>query len=75
MILKILFIIMIITAVFMYLVILGASKCKTELDRKLEDEEQSKAINEAQQIIKENKNLKKGKTSLKDLFFWYKNEK
>ena len=45
MILKILLIIMLVIAFFMYLVILGANKCKT-------DEEQAKALKQANKIVK-----------------------
>ncbi len=34
------YIILLIIAIFMYLVIVGADKCKTEEERRLEDEEQ-----------------------------------
>lgn len=44
MILKILLVGMIIIAFLMYLVILGANKCKTDEERKQEDEEQAKAL-------------------------------
>ncbi len=52
MVLKILLIEMIIIAFLMYLVILGASKSKSEEERKMEDEEQAKALREAKEIIK-----------------------
>lgn len=55
MILKILFIIMIIIAFFMYLVILGANKCKSDLEREQDNEEEIKALEKANKIIKENK--------------------
>ena len=73
MVIKFLLIEMIIIAFLMYLVILGASKMKSEEERKQEDEEQIKALKEAKQII--NKNKRKGNKSLKDLFFGNKNEK
>ena len=44
MILKILLIDMIIIAVFMYLLILGANKCKTAEEKELEDKEQMEQI-------------------------------
>ena len=40
----IILILMILTAIFTYLVILGASKCKTQTERKMEDEEQIKYL-------------------------------
>ncbi len=52
MILKILLIIMLAIAFFMYLVILGANKCKTDEERKQEDEEQAKALKQANKIVK-----------------------
>jgi len=55
MILKILFIIMLIIALFMYLVILGANKCKSDLEREQDNEEEIKALEKANKIIKENK--------------------
>ena len=44
MILKIIIIIFIIIAIFMYLVILGASKCKSDLERAIDDEEEAKWV-------------------------------
>ena len=55
MILKILLAVMIIIAFFMYLVILGANKCKTDRERMQDDEEEIKALKKADKIIKENK--------------------
>ena len=40
----IILILMILTAIFTYLVMLGASKCKTQAERKMEDEEQIKYL-------------------------------
>lgn len=59
MVIKFLLIEMIIIAFLMYLVILGASKMKSEEERKQEDEEQIKALNEAREIIKKNKENKR----------------
>ena len=50
--LKILLTIMLAIAFFMYLVILGANKCKTDEERKQEDEEQAKALEQANKIVK-----------------------
>jgi len=55
MILKILLIIMMIIAFFMYLVILGANKCKTAREIQEDEEEQIKALKKANEIIEENK--------------------
>ena len=46
---------MIIIAFFMYLVILGANKCKSDLEREQDNEEEIKALEKANKIIKENK--------------------
>lgn len=54
MILKILLIIMIIIAFLMYLLILGANKCKTEIERQQEDDEEIKALKETNKIIEKN---------------------
>lgn len=59
MVIKFLLIEMIIIAFLMYLVILGASKTKSEEEIKREDEEQIKALNEAREIIKKNKENKR----------------
>ena len=76
MVIKFLLIEMFIIAFLMYLVILGSSKTKSEEERKREDEEQIKALEEAKEIINKNKeNKRKGNKSLKDLFFGNKNEK
>ena len=39
----------------MYLVILGASKCKSEEEKTQEDDEQANALKEAKRIIEERK--------------------
>lgn len=44
MIIKMILIIMIIIAVLMYLVIVGADKCKTKEERKVEEQEEMKAL-------------------------------
>ena len=46
---------MMIIAFFMYLVILGANKCKTDRDRQQDEEEEIKALEKANKIIEENK--------------------
>ena len=65
---------MIIIAFFVYLVILGANKCKSDQERKQDDEEQIKALKKANEIIKENKKIKERKASSWNLFFRYKDE-
>ena len=37
---------MIIISIFLYLVMLGANKCKTAEERKIEDEEECRILNE-----------------------------
>lgn len=54
MILKILLIIMIIIAFLMYLLILGANKCKTEIERQQDENEEIKALKETNKIIEKN---------------------
>ena len=51
MILKILLIIMMIIAFFMYLVILGANKCKTDRERQQDEEEEIKALKKAHKDV------------------------
>lgn len=46
---------MMIIAFFMYLVILGANKCKTDRERQQDEEEEIKALKKANEIIKVNK--------------------
>lgn len=38
----------------MYLLILGANKCKTEIERQQEDDEEIKALKETNKIIEKN---------------------
>jgi len=55
MILKILLAVMIFIAFFMYLVILGANKCKSDREREEDIEEELKALKKANKIIEKNK--------------------
>lgn len=40
----IVFVFFILNAIFLYLIVLGANKCKTLEERKMEDEEESKCL-------------------------------
>lgn len=40
----IVFVFFILNAIFLYLIVLGANKCKTPEERKMEDEEESKCL-------------------------------
>lgn len=55
MIIKILLAVMIFIAFFMYLVILGANKCKSDREREQDIEEELKALKKANKTIEENK--------------------